>query len=159
MPKFSLFIRSMAKLVRLPFSLAYTRFCTLPHTHTHTLFCLLSLFLSLFRGVTRTRPSSPFWHSGVFEYVLAVTDHSFGLFSKNRYSGTSNAEEMVRTRLFPSLSRSLFLSTVLSFSFSPSHSHLTTTLVDWDGGIVKRISLGYRIRSRSPRRNNSKTPR
>lgn len=38
------------------------------------------LSFSRSRNVTKTRSSSPFWHSGVFEYVLAVTDHSFELF-------------------------------------------------------------------------------
>lgn len=127
----------------------------------HLLFSFLSsLFhffsspssLSVLRGPGL---SSPFWHSGVFEYVLAVTDHTFGLSSKNRYSGTSN-QEMVRRVFFSfTLSHSRFLSLPLILSLF----HLTTTLVDWDGGIVKRISLGYRIRSRSPRRNKSKIPR
>lgn len=51
----------------------------------------------------------------------------------------------------------------ISLSVFSSHfrSHLTMTFVDWDGGIaLKRIFLGCRIQSRSPRRRNkSKTPR
>lgn len=57
----------------------------------HFLSVLCSRVLETF---TRTRSSFSFWHSGVFEYVLAVTDHSFGFFflfffSTNCYSNTS----------------------------------------------------------------------
>lgn len=119
---------------------------------------ILFFFLAL-TSVTRTRPRFFILALGsIFKYVLAVTRGSqFRTFYQRTVnSGTSNVDEGI--------------SFFLSHSSFPFFFHLTTTLVDLggreEGGggakgkSFKRIFLGYRIRSRSPRRRNkSKTPR
>lgn len=89
---------------------------------------------SAFLEVLHMSQPSSIWHSRVFEYVLAITNHSFRL-SKNRYS------------IPPAQWK--YIDDLLS----------DVCLCFWDGGIVKRIFLGYCFQNRSPRRNKSKIPR
>lgn len=95
------------------------------------------LSFSRSRNVTKTRSSSPFWHSGVFEYVLAVTDHSFELFFRRIViNGTSGTQRRRRRREKTSL--------LLSPSSLFPLSHLTMTFVEWDGGnrVLNEYFLG-----------------